>query len=214
MNRAASYLWFAPAWSRRGTNNSVRVKSWPDLSNRTFVLDAAVVSNTNQVLLGVGRILGELGNQSMTIKVNPEAMKLWRHIMLAYAERRRICEHKPNCAYRIHGRIPLSAGGNELVLCNCGNDVFPVHFMPEMTKWDALAKVAVRVAISSSFSSALVEELDTPHGWVCGKLKPENGAALSLCARCKWVKYCSTKCQTKDRKAHKSLCRMTASITG
>lgn len=41
---------------------------------------------------------------------------------------------------------------------------------------------------------------------VCGDHRGSDGATLSLCGRCKKVRYCSPECQKKDWKSHKKVC--------
>ncbi|OLN81247.1 hypothetical protein CCHL11_07336 [Colletotrichum chlorophyti] len=134
-----------------------------DLSNRTVVIDAAVLPVYEDISLTVNRFLRQLilsGEEFMNIESDEVELRLWKQILPAYIERCRTWDHRADCKYRVRGQIPLSVDENKEVLCVCGNGFFPLNFCANVPNWNEVSKYAVRAAISPMFWSPLVED-----GW-------------------------------------------------
>jgi hypothetical protein len=198
-----------------------------DLSNRTVVLDAAVLPLTLDLMpriLPSLQAMSESDHAPKAIRTPKNELQLWKEALPAWSERCRTWSHKPDCEYVSAGQIPLSTKFGERVLCSCGEGALPTDFMPNFPGWKDLAKYAVRVAVSPSFSSALIDNpldqsafgppKDAPARvremedcFVCGKGAQPDGSELMNCSRCHKAKYCSRDCQRTDWKKHKGVCR-------
>ena len=191
-----------------------------DLSNRTVVLDGAVLALENALMSSLAPFLHSLQGLCQ-IFVKETELLVWRQVMPAYVERCRTWSHTPDCEYLTHGRIPLSTHNGEKFLCSCGNGIFPENFITDLPGWDDIARYAVRAAISPCFSAAMfespydMEELKKEAAkkkgkscWACGRVKcgEEDGSLLN-CAKCMEAKYCDRECQRKDWKEHKAFCK-------
>jgi hypothetical protein len=205
-----------------------------DLSNRTVVLDAAVLPLTLDLMPIILPSLQAMSGSKFapkSIRTPKYELQLWKEALPAWTERCRTWSHKPGCEYASTGNIPLSTNFGERVLCSCGEGNLPTNFMPDFPGWKGLAKYAVRVAVSPAFASALVDNpLDqsafgTPKGepatakdapiptrqaaacLVCRKSMQPDGSELMNCSRCHIAKYCSKECQRADWKKHKGVCK-------
>lgn len=202
-----------------------------DPSNRTVVLDAAILPMTKDMVLNIIPLIERhlLGNM-LHIKVDDKEKKLWKEVLPAYVERCRDWEHRPDCEYTREGsRVPLTTELYKQLLCSCGNGKFPKDYITGVPHWDKAAKHSVRAAISLPFPMPFVEEL-LPFGdlnlgreiaaadgasrtkgdsecWNCGKEKCDDGKLLRVCTGCDEAKYCSRGCQRSDWKAHKKDCK-------
>ncbi|KAJ9487385.1 hypothetical protein VN97_g5937 [Penicillium thymicola] len=195
-----------------------------DISNRTIVLDAAVLPLYTDLMPQIMPALQAMADSThspKSIRTSKDELHLWKEALPAWTERCRSWSHKPNCEYVATGKIPLSIKFGERVLCSCGEGTVPTDFMSEFGGWKALAKHCVRVAISPAFASALVDKpidvsalpsardasgQDLISCQVCGK-DDEEGSALRNCSRCHKAKYCSRDCQKADWKKHKKVCK-------
>ncbi|KAF7529978.1 hypothetical protein PCG10_004953 [Penicillium crustosum] len=196
-----------------------------DISNRTTVLDAAVLPLYTDLMPQIMPALQAMASSThspKSIRTSRDELHLWKEALPAWTERCRSWSHKPSCEYVATGKIPLSIKFGERVLCSCGKGTVPTDFMPEFGGWKALAKHCVRMAISPAFASALVDKpidlsalssasdaigQDLNGCQVCGKDEDANGSALMNCSRCHKAKYCSRDCQKVDWKKHKKVCK-------
>jgi hypothetical protein len=196
-----------------------------DLSNRTAVLDAAVLPLTLDLMPRILPSLQAMSKSSHAPKAirTPKAeLQIWKEALPAWTERCRPWSHNPGCEYISAGKLPLSTKFGEKILCSCGEGKLPADFMPNFPGWKDLAKYAVRVAVSPSFPSALVDDpLDqssfgpAKHApvqkkdscLICGKHAQPDGLDLMTCSRCHEAKYCSRDCQRADWKKHKGVCK-------
>lgn len=179
-----------------------------DVGSHTVLADAWVA-------LGTTAIQDKLRNLEVfgvvAIKMDADESEAWRYLLPLLVERCRTWTHRPSCEYLTHGTIPLypDAGANpeKSPFCSCGVGVGTETF-PERFK--SLAPYATRAAISPLFAVPYLEKvgimLDAPTDQgrcrACGK----QGGSLSLCGKCKSVRYCSKECQVKDWKVHKKSC--------
>ncbi|KAJ6125524.1 hypothetical protein N7471_012841 [Penicillium samsonianum] len=196
-----------------------------DVSNRTVVLDAAVLPLYIDLMPEIMPALQEMANSNYapkSIRTSKDELYLWKEALPAWTERCRSWAHRPNCEYVATGKIPLSIKFGGRVLCSCGEGTLPTDFMPEFGGWEDLAKHCVRMAISPAFASALVDKpidlsvlssasdesgQDLNSCQVCGKDKEANGSGLMNCSRCHKAKYCSRECQKAHWKKHKKVCK-------
>lgn len=194
-----------------------------DLSNRTVVLDAAVLPLYTKLMLKILPSLGAMATSGglRTVTTTVEEMQVWKETLPAWVERCRTWSHKSRCEYVAAGRIPLSTKTGERVLCSCGEGTVPTNYISDVPQWRDFAKHAVRVAISPSFPSAMIDNVldltalgvandatgrETNVCRLCGKSEKPDGSALMTCSRCKRAKYCSRDCQKADWKQHRNVC--------
>ena len=195
-----------------------------ELSNRTIVLDAAVLPIHYGLVPQISPALNALSNcdRLCQVIVNKAQMQLWKQILPAWVERCRTWSHHQDCQYLSAGKIPLPFDKGQNPLCACGEGVLPTNFITDVPEWDTIAKYAVRVAISPVFSSVLLEdpyEFNKPRTWtptnpsrtntcaLCMKTQGPDGSDLKSCAACHRAKYCSRECQREDWKKHKLDCK-------
>lgn len=196
-----------------------------DLSNRTVVLDGAVLPLRLDLMQDILPSLQAMTGSSYappSINVDKDELQLWKDSLPAWSERSRPWSHKPNCEYLAHNAVPLSTRFGDRILCSCGEGELPSDFMPEFPGWNVLSKHAIRVSISPCFSSPLVESpLDIyKSGFtsevpaeqkkgcqVCGNASKPDGSDLMRCSRCHVSEYCSKHCQKQDWKEHKLVCK-------
>lgn len=130
-----------------------------DASNRTVVLDAAVIPISTEIMPEVIPALNTMSGSGYAVKwlrTSEDVVRLWKEAVPAWTERCRSWSHKADCEYATTERIPLSVKLGERVLCSCGEGAIPTDFMPQLPVWNDLAKHAVRMAISPPFASVLV----------------------------------------------------------
>ncbi|KAI0437035.1 hypothetical protein F4803DRAFT_571387 [Xylaria telfairii] len=195
-----------------------------NLSDRAVVIDCAVLPLHDAIMPGVRNFLQHCSSQGIVlVHVNDAELQLWRRVLPAYVERCRTWDHGANCEYKNSDKIPLSIENNKQLLCTCGNGNFPANFITNVPHWEALAKYAVRAAISPAFWSPFADDIYRPDiGGImasgggrpngngcacCGKKKREDGGDLLNCAQCMKVKYCSRHCQKVDWPEHKTVCK-------
>ncbi|KAI1149109.1 hypothetical protein F4825DRAFT_469448 [Nemania diffusa] len=195
-----------------------------DLTNRTVVLDCAVLPLYDELMPRLPRSLSSLNEQGVVpINVNAAELQLWRRVLPTFVERCRTWTHKANCEYATSGAIPLAMENGTQLLCSCGNGNFPPNFIRNVSGWKTLAKYAVRAAISPAFWAPFADDVYCPDMsgdaiatgagassgegcQSCGKDKQEDGSGLLNCTGCRKVKYCSRECQRADWKKHKPVC--------
>ena len=180
-----------------------------DIGSHTVLADAWVAPGTTTVQDKLSHLKTMF--DVVAIKIDPDESEAWRYLLPLLVERCRTWTHQPSCEYLTHGTIPLSPDGGadpeKSPFCSCGvgvgTETFPQRFK-------SLAPYATRVAISPLFAVPYLEkvgmtsEAPTDEGRcrACGK----QGGSLSLCGKCKTVRYCSKECQVKDWKVHKKNC--------
>ena len=195
-----------------------------DLSNRTLVLDCAILPLYHDLMPKIRSFLQEITNKElMQIKVNGSEMRLWKEMLPAWVERCRKWEHRQSCESNGPEKIPLSVLDGEKAICSCGNGVFSNSENFGLARWNMAAKFSVRAAISPLFSASFVEKAfdwrrdakQTPAKSMCrscGRGKAtEGGKALLKCSRCHLARYCSVQCQRSDWQEHKTNCSKPAS---
>ncbi|KAI0067004.1 hypothetical protein BV25DRAFT_1878026 [Artomyces pyxidatus] len=201
-----------------------------DLAAHTFVLDAYILPLTEARMPSVGQLMPQLIKDGISqITTKEHEMHAWKRLLPACVERcRRTWVHKPDCAYLVTGKVPLSLKHGENPLCECGEGEDTASFRSVRT-WAPLAPLVTRVALSPLFSASYLEPVaaelknlaEEAHalaersGGVAVPLAEGRGCALCggggdprllSCSRCKKVKYCSGACQRADWKRHKSSC--------
>lgn len=204
-----------------------------DISNQTFFLDAAVVPFADEIPTRNSQSRRDI----IAITGSDSALKVWRHVLPAFAERCREWKHKSTCEYQTHGKVPLSTGPGERFMCDCGLGVFPTHYFRNLKGWQDIAKSATRVAIPICFASPInqdsrigigptsvadrfagltVNDIEVIKGtcFTCGAESKSDGKALMKCAACKVAEYCSAECQKADWKAHKGICKQLEELNG
>ncbi|KAI2620321.1 hypothetical protein GGS26DRAFT_594940 [Hypomontagnella submonticulosa] len=194
-----------------------------DLSNRTIVLDAAIVPLHAGVPLSAIRKSFQsqpkshhAPSQIQDHGVSKDELQIWKRALPAYVERcRRSWSHRgPGCAYVGAGAVPPPPpppptsleGQDSLSLCTCGHgqqQQFPPRYVKGVDWWeDDVAKHAVRAAISLPFPAPFLED----ECRACSRNREMIGRDLLPCDRCMGVRYCSEKCQRDDWEKHKSIC--------
>ncbi|EDN10759.1 predicted protein [Histoplasma mississippiense (nom. inval.)] len=187
-----------------------------DMSNRTLALDVAIIP----LPLDMGKPMRDFITQidkdeSITMLIEPDELKLWKRILPAFVERCREWKHKATCEYKAKARIPLSVDFRQPVLCTCGNGIFPPNFIPDCPKWETFSQNAVRGLIPLLFTLPYVDPKDSldeetkarlNRCEACGAEKSVNGRALLSCSQCHLVRYCSPKCQRTHWKVHRKSC--------
>ncbi|KIW10340.1 hypothetical protein PV08_11302 [Exophiala spinifera] len=192
-----------------------------DLSNRTAVLDTAVLPLHDTLMPRIRTFLGALTTSGSLCQVRATKAELcaWKQVLPALVERCRTWSHRSGCEYLAEQRVPLSVENGQPPLCSCGEGIMPPGFITGVPEWDQVAKYAVRAAISPPFSAAMFEggcKLDMLNQEAeehqakacnsCGRDEAVNGSGLLSCARCRKVRYCSKECQRVDWKKHKANC--------
>ena len=179
-----------------------------DVGSHTILADAWVAPGT----MAIQEIMKQLEPLDVVVvKIDPEESEAWRYLLPLLVERCRTWAHKPSCEYLMHGTIPLypdaGADPDKSPFCSCGvgvgTETFPKRFK-------SVAPYATRAAISPLFAVGYLERVgmtsDTPTDQGRCKACGKQGGSLSLCGKCKTVRYCSKECQVKDWKVHKKNC--------
>ncbi|KAJ7695068.1 hypothetical protein B0H17DRAFT_1056261 [Mycena rosella] len=182
-----------------------------DLSSHTFVVDACVLTLTNDLMRGpLGSKVVYLVPQGM--RIGGDEVEAWKHLLVAFTERCRSWSHTPTCKYAISGQVPASSS-----LCGCGEGIELGRASLD-PQWKEIAPLMTRAAISPLFALAYLE---TVHQRVVDKMatfksqkrcaacqKPElANSNLLKCSRCKEVEYCGKDCQRGHWKEHKKICK-------
>ncbi|KAK0666788.1 hypothetical protein QBC41DRAFT_366638 [Cercophora samala] len=153
-----------------GVNMAIFVSAMRlDLSNRTLVLDAAVMPALNELAEPHARIIQDMmkTNKLVGVNVTLDELRLWKEALPSMVERCREWDHKEDCEYLKSGEPrapPLSIGTGERIICDCGVGVFPQDYHVDYmgSSWKHARKHCVRAAISPMFASSLVDELLLP----------------------------------------------------
>ncbi|KAI1420729.1 hypothetical protein F5Y12DRAFT_719251 [Xylaria sp. FL1777] len=186
-----------------------------DLATRAVVLDCAVLPLYDEIIPKLPTFLGPLSHKGLiSIRVNNEELRLWKHVLPAYVERCREWPHRDDCEYATAGRVPLALELGTKLICTCGDGKFPDDFIRGVPNWSLASKYAVRAAISPPFWAPFADETNIPAMarssntcGTCGKTKGKNGKELLTCSRCKKQKYCSPECQRANWPFHKGVCK-------
>ncbi|KAK4184367.1 hypothetical protein QBC35DRAFT_517620 [Podospora australis] len=134
-----------------------------DLSNRTLVLDAAVMPASFERLQQQAMVFQHIFNTEKITAVNVtlDELRLWKEVLPSMVERCREWEHKAGCEYFKGGKAkppPLSVEKGGRIICDCGQGVFPADYHVDYlgSNWKHVKKQCVRAAISPMFASSLV----------------------------------------------------------
>lgn len=124
-----------------------------DLSNRSAVLDCAIISchpkfeSENQNFLQ-----GDIWKNVYSTSASDEEIAMWQKAVPAFVERCRTWSHEPNvCEYYQRKEVPVSRDEQKKPHCSCGDGKFPPGFLEDVDHWDKVSPFAVRAAISSPF---------------------------------------------------------------
>ena len=184
-----------------------------DLAAHTIVADSWVIPGSDNIQ---SKLMDEL-TTILSIKTDEDESEAWRYLLPLFIERCRVWGHKANCEYLTQNSAPLYPGAssdqNKVPYCSCGMGVGTEVLRKRYG--NVTATYATRAAISPLFFVPYLEKV-IPDGWApptggpsapagckaCGK----EGKPLSVCSRCKKVKYCSKECQVQDWKKHKKDC--------
>ena len=185
-----------------------------DLAAHTIVADSWVIPRSDDIQ---AKLKKELTTSMLSIKTDKDESEAWRYLLPLFIERCRVWEHKANCEYLALNSAPLYPGAssnpNKVPYCSCGMGVGTGVLRKRYG--NTTATYATRAAISPLFfvsylektgilteSASLTEAPALARCGACGK----EGHSLSVCSRCKKVKYCSKECQVRDWKGHKKDC--------
>ncbi|KAG1851296.1 hypothetical protein DFJ58DRAFT_704196 [Suillus subalutaceus] len=200
-----------------------------DLGSHTMVADAWVMPSSPEPakIKAFGKVSQHLmaGTDMKQTGIAAEERKAWMHLLVAATERCRTWEHKTNCEYRAKGAIPLTLEPDWSPICSCGAGVGAEAFVKKYPMLRPLAPYVTRAVISPLFALSYMERVGAPEDAIATKtpLTPASAAAvrhvcaacgkegsapgsLSICSRCKIVRYCSADCQREDWKGHKKRC--------
>jgi len=190
-----------------------------DLSSHTVVADSWVVPLNERLVPQLASALGAITPDIGHFMTEQGAMELWKHLLPGATERCRTWTHKPDCEYQRNATIPLSVVVDEIPICSCGRGV-GVTEVPAFRRgpWKAFAPYATRAALSPLFAVSYLESvggvamdiMDMKLGEsteACSACGGPGKPTLLICSRCKTARYCSTECQRKDWKNHKSMCK-------
>ncbi|KIW26336.1 uncharacterized protein PV07_09436 [Cladophialophora immunda] len=193
-----------------------------DLSNRTVVLDTAVLPLQDTLIPRIALFLGSLTKNGgfCQIRATEAEMRVWKQVLPGLVERTRNWSHNAECEYLAERRVQLSVEKGQKLLCSCGDGSIPSGFVTSIPNWRKVAKYTVRAAISSCFSAAMFEggsdsdelekearENKAKACLSCGRDTAVNGSGLLNCARCQQAKHYFRECQRTDWKKHKVICR-------
>lgn len=203
-----------------------------DVSNRTVVLDAAVIPLAPKVIEELTPMFGYLKDNLLRMQVGKAEKGIWEEAIPAFVERCREWEHLPGCEYEKGCQSPDITDEGLTLLCSCGRGILPPDFIQDVPHWDVAAKYAVRAAISPTFPVPLVEKLypknnnivrtnagniSRPSATTSGPKAPKvdtkcrncgkGSENLRDCPGCEAAKYCSRSCQRANWKnSHKKTC--------
>ncbi|KAK6065235.1 hypothetical protein SCUP234_12650 [Seiridium cupressi] len=185
-----------------------------DLSNRTLVLDSAVLPLYDALMPRITSFLQHLTESGRLCQIlaSEAELRLWKLLLPLWVERCRVWSHEKNCEFVPSGEeSPLSMEKGKKLLCSCGEGILASGCGAGIPKWKSIAKYVVRAAISPSFPSILAEDMYTGaeqdrcnH---CRKDEFASGVGLLQCARCRKASYCCRECQRADWKTHKAVCK-------
>ncbi|KAI0468970.1 hypothetical protein F4859DRAFT_516716 [Xylaria cf. heliscus] len=143
-----------------------------NLADRAVVLDSAILPLHTTVMPEARKFLPSWSSQGIDlIHVNNGELQLWRRVLPAYVERCRTWDHRPDCEYQNSDKIPLSTENNKPFLG------FVTSNVPD---WKALAKYAVRAAISPAFWAPFTDDIYRP---TLGGIMASS-SDKPLCERC------------------------------
>ncbi|KAF2395677.1 hypothetical protein EJ06DRAFT_267524 [Trichodelitschia bisporula] len=130
-----------------------------DLNSQTVVLDAAVLNVSAELVSRFGNLLRKIPPGPI-IPVADDQLYLWKHALVACAERCREWSHTPECEFLQQGACaPVSLAEGEQFLCSCGMGKFPDGYAPKgVPQWNTLKQHCVRVAIAPVYAVPFVDE--------------------------------------------------------
>ncbi|KAI6145467.1 hypothetical protein BKA82DRAFT_21336 [Pisolithus tinctorius] len=181
-----------------------------DTGSHTVVADSWIIPGSNDIQDKLKRERAGI----LSIKTDANESEAWRYLLPLLIERCRTWKHKPSCEYLVQNSIPLYPGAgsdaNKVPWCSCGMGIGTNVLRKRYG--NVSANYATRAAISPLFPVSYIEKvgakIDNPVGpSLSGCAACEKGGVpLSVCSRCKRVKYCSKDCQVKDWTTHKKNC--------
>jgi len=185
-----------------------------DLSCHTVVADACVIPLTLKNGAKVQRAMQKSAlNGLMETVTQDDEMQAWRSLLPAFVERCRTWKHTSECEYQLGG--PPVGRMDPMVspLCSCGKGKDLGAFGND-DKWRELHAEATRAAISPLFSFSCMEDTEksmmdqsiAASTNACAMCGGPGQPTLLVCGACKSVKYCSSKCQKANWKAHRPNC--------
>ena len=139
-----------------------------DVATHALVADAFVLPLHKSFLHKIWPHLGDLRDLCQ-VKVSDEECIAWKCLLPSFVERCRTWEHKPNCAYVVHRKIPLSTAHSEVPICDCGKGKVTDAFR-HRKEWSPFLPYVTRAAISPLFAVSFLES-------VAGNLKNLLGLA-------------------------------------
>ena len=189
-----------------------------DLAAYGFVMDAHVLTLSEQMVGKVRETLGAIDKEKRLIGLQSGEPVAWKQLLPAFVERCRTWNHGRNCEYLARKVIPLSLeyDGDPLCSCGKGKNLTP-EFMKE-ERWKSAVPFVTRIAIGPLYGVPYVENVGGTVARVmaltlpqpeerCRKCGGPGKPKLLVCSGCKGVEYCSPDCQRADWKVHKKVCR-------
>ncbi|CAE6498967.1 unnamed protein product [Rhizoctonia solani] len=191
-----------------------------DPASSTIVFDTAIVPLSNERMPALMPGIQKIQNTGTLVRISTVGHEVgaWKKLIPAFVERCRDWNHLPKCEYKSQGRVPLSTVYDENPICTCGQGIGFTSPEWKAPEWKDLLPFATRAAICPIFSVSYIERVvghwsehikattnkSVDKCWACGdRGKP----TLLVCSRCKKARYCCSKCQKEDWKAHKGQCK-------
>ncbi|EKM57497.1 uncharacterized protein PHACADRAFT_206398 [Phanerochaete carnosa HHB-10118-sp] len=171
-----------------------------DVASHSAIADAFVLPLTNVLVSRLQRALPSLVPEIVHIVVNDAECAAWKALLPALAERCRTWAHTAQCAYALHGRVPLSVQHSEVPICDCGKGKVTDAFR-RRRDWAPFLPHVTRVAISLLFAVSYLEPVAAKMKELLDRTDTRNyrntsGLAAPLsgneragdrCARCKSI---------------------------
>lgn len=181
-----------------------------DVCSNTVLCDAFVLSLAQESLQHKERALFKLfsENKSCRVTLPTEAIRAWKKLLPALAERcRNTWSHQTTCEYITQEKIPLSTEMEDVPLCSCGSGK-ETATMAVTPSWKDFAPYATRIALCPLFAVSYLERvLRDPLEHKCAVCRGKGRPKLKACGGCQKVRYCSEACQKKDWGTHKAQCQ-------
>ncbi|KAH9848283.1 hypothetical protein C2E23DRAFT_889144 [Lenzites betulinus] len=180
-----------------------------DLPSHTMVCDGYVLSLTDELMPLIKRFFTKLvlGGDMEHIRVSAGAMKAWKQLIPAFAERCRTWEHTEDCEYLRRQQAPLTLEPDADPLCSCGRGQ-DADGLLKVEQWRKYASYVTRIALSPLFPATYAENVGrAPEARKCAMCRESSVTGLKACTGCTKIRYCSQGCQKKDWPRHKAQCK-------